>query len=169
MRMVSVESKKVTRGTWILKTERREPVATNFKFFFPAEWKNRYLGAADAPAALTFITSWLMPFPNEAEARNFSVQLRSAGANAPAAPAAAPLAAPAVAPSRAAAPATAAPAAAPAAKTVKREIKAGMTALEVIDIMGKPQSETSFQNQSKWVYPDLTVIFDSGRVKEVRF
>ena len=44
-----------------------------------------------------------------------------------------------------------------------------MTALEVIDILGKPQSETSFQNQSKWVYPDLTVIFDNGRVKEVRF
>jgi len=163
MRMVSVESKKVTRGTWILKTERREPVATNFKFFFPAEWKNRYLGAADAPDALTFITSWLMPFPNEAEARNFSVQLRAGGANAPVAPAAAPTAA------RAAAPANAAAAPAPAAKTVKREIKAGMTALEVIDIMGKPQSETSFQSQSKWVYPDLTVIFDNGRVKEVRF
>jgi hypothetical protein len=44
-----------------------------------------------------------------------------------------------------------------------------IASLEVIDILGKPQSETSFQSQSKWVYPDLTVIFDNGRVKEVRF
>ena len=44
-----------------------------------------------------------------------------------------------------------------------------MTSLEVIDILGKPKSETSFQSQSKWTYPDLTVIFENGRVKEVRF
>jgi hypothetical protein len=161
LRMVSVESKKVTRGSWILKTERREPVATNFKFFFPGEWKNRYLSAADVPTALTYVTSWLAPFPDESTARSFSAQIRLAVQNAPP---------PAAVPARpAAAAAPAAPAAAPAAKTVKRDIKAGMTALEVIDIMGKPQSETSFQSQSKWVYPDLTVIFDNGRVKEVRF
>ncbi len=162
LRMVSVESKKVTRGAWILKTEQRELVATNFKFFFPPEWKGRYLSAADVPAALQFVGSWLVPFPNQAAARDFTAQLRigmaAAAAQAPQAPR--PVAAPMAA---------AAPAPAPAAKTVKRDIKAGMTALDVIDIMGKPQSETNFQSQSKWVYPDLTVIFDNGRVKEVRF
>ena len=161
MRMVSVESKKVTRGSWILKTERREPVATNFKFFFPPEWKRRYLSASDVPAALEFVGSWVLPFPNQGAARDFAAQVRTGmAAAAQAAQASRP------APMAAAAPAAAAPA---PAKTVKRDIKVGMTALEVIDIMGKPQSETNFQSQSKWVYPDLTVIFDNGRVKEVRF
>jgi hypothetical protein len=135
-----------------------EAVATNFKFFFPPDWKNRYLSAADVPAALAFVEVWLRPFSNEQMARNFSAQLRVGAPPGPAANQAAPAPHPA-----------AAPAAAPAKATTKREIKTGMTALEVIDILGKPQSETAFQNQSKWVYPDLTVIFDNGRVKEVRF
>jgi hypothetical protein len=159
MRMVSLESKKVTRGTWF-KTERREPVATNFKFFFPPEWKNRYLSAADVPAALGFVEIWLRPFSNEQMARGFSAQLRVGAPPAPppnqVAPAPRPATAPAAAP-------------APPKATAKREIKPGMTNLEVIDILGKPQSETSFQSQSKWTYPDLTVIFENGRVKEVRF
>jgi hypothetical protein len=159
LRMVSVESKKVTRGTWILKTERREPVATNFKFFFPGEWKGRFLSAADVPAALEYVGAWLRPFPNENAARSYSAELRTGLAAAPAPPLPRAAVAPVSAPAAAAAP----------TKTVKREIKTGMTALEVIDIMGKPQSENSFQSQSKWVYPDLTVIFDGGRVKEVRF
>lgn len=158
LRMVSVESKKVTRGNWLLKTERREPVATNFKFFFPPEWKSRYLSAADVPAALDFVRAWLRPFPNEQAARSYSAQLRTGAAAVPVANQAPPPPRPA-----------AAPAAPPAKATAKREIKPGMTALEVIDILGKPQSETSFQSQSKWTYPDLTVIFDNGRVKEVRF
>lgn len=157
LRMVSIEAKKITRGTW-LKTAQREPVATNFKFFFPPDWKNRYLSAADVPAALAFVEVWLRPFSNEQMARTFSAQLRVGAPPGPAANQAAPAPHPA-----------AAPAAAPAKATTKREIKPGMTALEVIDILGKPQSETAFQNQSKWVYPDLTVIFDNGRVKEVRF
>jgi len=158
LRMVSLEAKKVTRGSWILKTERREPVATNFKFFFPSEWKGRYLSAGDVPAALEYVGAWLKSFPNEQAARGYSAQLRT-GAVAPPAPQSA----------AASAPAAPRPAAAPAKATAKREIKSGMTALEVIDILGKPQSETSFQSQSKWTYPDLTVIFESGRVKEVRF
>jgi hypothetical protein len=39
----------------------------------------------------------------------------------------------------------------------------------VIEVLGKPQKEVAFQTQSKWTYPDLTVIFENGRVKEVRF
>jgi hypothetical protein len=92
-----------------------------------------------------------MAFPNEQAARDVSARLRTGGGPAPQV-AAAPRAA-----------------AAPAKATSKREIKVGMTALEVIDVLGKPQSETSFQSQSKWTYPDLTVIFENGRVKEVRF
>ena len=153
LRMVSLEAKKVTRGNWLLKTERREPVATNFKFFFPSEWKSRYLSASDVPAALAFVGAWLRPFPNEQSARGYSAQLRTGAASVPVASQAAPAPRPA----------------APAKATTKREIKTGMTALEVIDILGKPQNETSFQSQSKWTYPDLTVIFENGRVKEVRF
>jgi hypothetical protein len=160
MRMVSLEAKKVTRGSWILKTERREPVATNFKFFFPPEWKSRYLSSADVPAALDFVTTWLRPFPNEQSARGFSAQLRVGAPPPPPPSQAAPAAHQAPPPP---------PRPAPAKATTKREIKPGMTALEVIDILGKPQNETSFQSQSKWTYPDLTVIFDNGRVKEVRF
>jgi hypothetical protein len=51
----------------------------------------------------------------------------------------------------------------------KKEIKPGMSMLEVIDVLGKPQKEVSFENATKWTYPDLTVIFENGKVKEVRF
>jgi hypothetical protein len=44
-----------------------------------------------------------------------------------------------------------------------------MTALEVIDVLGRPQKEVTFQNTTRWTYPDLTVIFENGKVKEVRF
>lgn len=44
-----------------------------------------------------------------------------------------------------------------------------MTPLEVIEILGRPQKEVTFQSQSKWTYADPTVIFEGGRVKEVRF
>jgi hypothetical protein len=53
--------------------------------------------------------------------------------------------------------------------TSKKEIKTGMTPLEVLDILGKPQKEVTFENKSRWTYPDLTVVFENGRVKEVRF
>jgi hypothetical protein len=59
--------------------------------------------------------------------------------------------------------------AAASAPASKKEIKTGMTALEVIDILGKPQKEVTFENKSRWTYPDLTVVFENGRVKEVRF
>src|SRR5512143_3161200 len=35
LRMVSLEAHKVTRGTGFGKSTKREPVSTNFKFFFP--------------------------------------------------------------------------------------------------------------------------------------
>ena len=146
MRMVSLEAHKVTRGSWILKSRKPEPVATNFKFFFPF----KVTGAADVPRALEYIDRYLKVFPNEAAARGYSAQLMAGVAQpAPAAPR--PVSA----------------AAAPT--TTKKEIKTGMTALEVIDTLGKPEKEVNFENKSRWTYPDLTVIFENGRVKEVRF
>ena len=146
MRMVSLEAHRVTRGSWILKSRKPEPVATNFKFFFPF----KVTGASDVPRALEYIAQYLKVFPNEAEARAYSAQVMAAGG----------------APVPGARPATAAPA---AASTTKKDIKVGMTSLEVIDVLGKPEKEVNFENKTRWTYPDLTVIFENGRVKEVRF
>ena len=149
LRMVSLEAHKVTRGEWILKSHKPEPVATNFKFFFPFT----VTGAADAPKAVEYIDHYLRVFPNEAAARAYSARLMAGGA--------APDTAPALAGSH--------PTSHAAATTTKKDIKAGMTALEVIDALGKPDKEVNFENKTRWTYPDLTVIFENGRVKEVRF
>lgn len=147
LRMVSLEAHKVTRGEWFLKSRKPEPVATNFKFFFPF----RVAGAADVPKAVEYIDQYLRVFPGEAEARAYSARLM-AGMGAPAAVGALPGSRPTA-----------------AATTTKKEIKTGMTALEVIEALGKPDKEVNFENKSRWSYPDLTVIFENGRVKEVRF
>jgi hypothetical protein len=149
LRMVSLEAHKVTRGSWILKSRKPEPVATNFKFFFPF----RATGAADVPKALEYIDRYLKVFPGEAEARSYSARMM-AGMGEPEGVPALPGSRP---------PTTA------AATTTKQDIKVGMTPLEVIDALGKPEKEVNFENKSRWTYPDLTVIFENGRVKEVRF
>jgi hypothetical protein len=156
MRFVSVESHKVKRGDWILKTEKREPVATNFKFFLPFE-KKQVLGPPHMEEIIRYVEGFLRVFPNEDAARAYSAKLargRDSGGSRPT-------------------PAAARPAArsggAKPTASEKKEIKVGMTPLEVIDVLGKPQKEVSFQNQQKWTYPDLTVIFENGKVKEVRF
>jgi hypothetical protein len=146
LRMVSLEAHKVTRGSWILKSRKPEPVATNFKFFFPF----RVVGAADVPKALEYIDRYLRVFPNEAEARGYAARMMGGGGAPDYA---------ASRPTSATAPAT----------TTKKDIKVGMTPLEVIDALGKPEKEVNFENKSRWTYPDLTVIFENGRVKEVRF
>ena len=144
LRMVSVEAKKVTRGSWPLKAEHREPVATNFKFFFPFD-KSQTMGQRDMPAVEQYIGAYLKVFPDGASARNFAAQVRIGVEGARARTGTAP------------------------AQTTKKEIKPGMTALEVIDVLGKPDKEVSFGNATQWKYPDLTVIFENGRVKEVKF
>jgi hypothetical protein len=145
MRMVSLEAHRVTRGSWILKSRKPEPVATNFKFFFPF----KVMGAADVPKALEYIDHYLKLFPSEAEARAYGARIM-AGVAAPA-------------------PARPASAASTASTTTKKDIRVGMTPLEVIDTLGKPEKEVNFENKTRWTYPDLTVIFENGRVKEVRF
>ena len=145
MRMVSLEAHRVTRGSWILKSRKPEPVATNFKFFFPFTVK----GAADAPRAIEYVDHYLRIFPGEAQARAYAAQMM-AGAAEPPRP-------------------VSAAGASTGTTTTRKDIKAGMTALEVIDALGKPEKEVNFENKTRWTYPDLTVIFENGRVKEVRF
>jgi hypothetical protein len=156
LRMASLEAHKVTRGTGFSQSTKREPVSTNFKFFFPFSPRS----AQDLPQVLEYIGTWLQVFRSEADARAFAAQVVAGGGRAPSTYAPGPAAAPA----RSAAPA--APAAAP---TTKKEIKPGMSMLEVIDILGKPQKEVSFETKTRWTYPDLVVIFVNGRVKEVQF
>ena len=134
LRMVSVETHKVRRADD--GRTAREPVSTNFKFFFPMPLRSR----DDLASAIDYIGTHLRVFPTEEEARSEAARLvgspSSASGGKPAA---------------------------------KAEIKAGMTPLEVLDAIGKPTQEVHFQDQSKWTYPDLTVVFEKGRVKEVRF
>jgi hypothetical protein len=148
MRMVSVEAHKVTRGSWLLKQRKPEPVATNFKFFFPF----RAFNAGDVPRAIEYIGQYLKPFPSQDDARIHSARLLAGGAET------------AQAHEGAATGRTVA-----SGGTSKKEIKTGMTPLEVIEILGKPQKEVTFESKSRWTYPDLTVVFENGRVKEVRF
>lgn len=142
MRFVSLEAHKVTRGD-LFKSTKREPVATNFKFFFPFA----ITGAADVRKAIDYIEDYLRPYQSESEARAAAAKMVSGGGERRAS----------------------APARRSSGEPTKKEIKAGMTPLEVMDILGKPEKEVSFENKSRWTYPDLTVVFENGRVKEVKF
>jgi Zn-dependent protease with chaperone function len=51
----------------------------------------------------------------------------------------------------------------------KKEIKPGMSAAEVRAMLGKPKEEVVFGAKSSWTYPAFTVIFEGGRVTEVKF
>jgi hypothetical protein len=152
LRMVSLEAHRVTRGG-LLKSTKREPVATNFKFFFPFLAR----GEKDVPQAVDYIGTYLRPFRSEQEARAFAGSL--AGGEARASTSA----------PRASSTGGATGSTSGATSTSKKEIKVGMTPLEVLDVLGKPQKEVTFENKSRWTYPDLTVLFENGRVKEVKF
>jgi hypothetical protein len=56
-----------------------------------------------------------------------------------------------------------------AAAAGNKEIKPGMSPSDVERLLGAPREQLSFGNQTKWVYPSLSVIFEAGKVKEVRF
>jgi Zn-dependent protease with chaperone function len=61
-------------------------------------------------------------------------------------------------------------AAAPAASSsTRKEIKVGMTPAEVRGMFGKPKEEVVFGAKSSWTYPGFTVVFEGGRVTEVKF
>jgi Zn-dependent protease with chaperone function len=76
----------------------------------------------------------------------------------------------------AAAPVRAAPAGASALagspggnKGNKKEIHPGMTTAEVRALLGKATQEVSFGARASWIYPAYTVVFENGRVTEVKF
>jgi membrane protease subunit (stomatin/prohibitin family) len=62
-----------------------------------------------------------------------------------------------------------APGPASAAPGGRREIKPGMNFEEVRGLFGAPQGEVVFGNKARWTYADLTVIFEDGKVAEVKF
>ncbi|MCM2254415.1 MAG: hypothetical protein NDJ94_01970 [Vicinamibacteria bacterium] len=180
LRWVSVESKKVTRGEWPFKTTKREPVATNFKFFLPYP-KTHTLASRDLADVVAFVSNWVRPFRTEDDARNFAARWRTGGdGGAPSTRQRPPVDEPRSGDSRSAPRSEesrgSSRSAAPQPESrpqqgapAKREIAVGMTPLQVIDILGKPKQELTFQNQQKWTYPEIVVIFENGKVKEVRF
>ena len=44
-----------------------------------------------------------------------------------------------------------------------------MTPDEVRAVMGDPERDVVFGSRRHWTYPGVTVLFDRGRVVEVRF
>ena len=101
------------------------------------------------------------PKSQGADRRRASVVAAAASGSAvPAPPVLRPAAAAALA-------APAAPVAASAAPT--REIRAGMSPADVRMLLGSPRDELVFGDKTRWTYPDLTVVFEKGKVKEVKF
>jgi Zn-dependent protease with chaperone function len=49
------------------------------------------------------------------------------------------------------------------------EIQPGMSPDQVRQILGAPGDELVFGEKTRWTYPDLTVVFEKGKVKEVKF
>jgi len=50
----------------------------------------------------------------------------------------------------------------------RREIKPGMNFDEVRGLFGDPQGEVVFGNKARWTFADLTVVFEDGKVTEVK-
>jgi membrane protease subunit (stomatin/prohibitin family) len=55
------------------------------------------------------------------------------------------------------------------APTGKREIKPGMSFDEVRAVFGDPQAEVAFGDKTRWTYSDITVVFEGGKVTDVKF
>ena len=51
----------------------------------------------------------------------------------------------------------------------RKEIRPGMTASEVRTMLGKPKEEVAFGAKSVWTYPAFSVVFEAGKVVEVKF
>jgi Zn-dependent protease with chaperone function len=51
----------------------------------------------------------------------------------------------------------------------KKEIQPGMTPAQVRGLLGKPKEEVVFGAKSLWTYPAYTVVFEAGKVVEVKF
>jgi hypothetical protein len=55
------------------------------------------------------------------------------------------------------------------AETAEATIHPGMTADEVTKALGEPQKKVNFGTKSLWAYKGMQVVFDSGRVTDVKF
>jgi hypothetical protein len=51
----------------------------------------------------------------------------------------------------------------------KVKLEKGMTCQEVRTLLGAPAAETEWGDQARWRYPDMTILFEAGRLKEVKF
>jgi Zn-dependent protease with chaperone function len=58
---------------------------------------------------------------------------------------------------------------APDSDSEPAEIRPGMTPDEVRRILGEPDSALVFGERLRWAYPDRTVVFEDGRVSEIRY
>ena len=140
LHLVSLDKHSVSRDKGY-RDVRNELVSTKFKFFFPFH----VTGAADLQKALEYIAVFLKPFPSEAAARTFGREL--AGDTPP--------------------PSLAGPGNTAAAGKAK-DAQVGMTPLEVLEALGKPERETSSGRTLQWMYPKVTVVFQDSRVKEIK-
>jgi Zn-dependent protease with chaperone function len=53
--------------------------------------------------------------------------------------------------------------------STKKEIQPGMSPAQVRGLLGKPKEEVVFGTKSLWTYPAYTVVFEGGKVVEVKF
>ena len=65
--------------------------------------------------------------------------------------------------------ALAATSATPSAGATSAEIKVGMTPEQVRAVLGNPKEEIKFASRVRWTYPDVTVVFENGKVQDVKF
>jgi hypothetical protein len=57
----------------------------------------------------------------------------------------------------------------PSAGATSAEIKVGMTPEQVRAVLGSPKEEIKFASRVRWTYPDVTVVFENGKVQDVKF
>jgi membrane protease subunit (stomatin/prohibitin family) len=55
-----------------------------------------------------------------------------------------------------------------ATPTGRREIRPGMTFEEVRTLFGEPSGEVVFGNRTRWSFADITVLFEDGKVTDVK-
>jgi hypothetical protein len=51
----------------------------------------------------------------------------------------------------------------------RKELRVGMTAAEVEAMLGRPEAEIVFGGKTQWTYPNVSVVFQAGKVSDVRF
>ena len=56
----------------------------------------------------------------------------------------------------------------PARSGKQKNVELGMTFEQVRRLLGNPDDQVVFKNKEMWTYPDLTVVFEDGRVEKTR-